>query len=511
MDTIPLVILKKIFAHLPRRTLEDVIVNVCSSWEDVAQLILSENVVVSQFDGPPPGFRDARNLRKTVSLQISSGWTCKWWEQAGLKRTYFIDFLKQLNPVCLTDLIIPIRATDVMETVGTFYSLQSLRIDLLNPRAESICLPEILRLRHLQSLQLDGLAPLSAIDLQQITSATVLTEISFPKGTQWARRKLLRVIRDSYIRTIHPWAYIGDPEDSDASFGEGQLYSLLINVLNEITDLKNVQIFLGDFTPRNSPAAKISQQKDFSKIMESLSRQTCLKQLSFGRHETSFKLNPGLISGGIRCVRDSLREFGLHAGVTRREETVQIEDIIEELANCKKLDAVSMSGSIYGDFGRILSASDLKCLKIEIDMINEFVEHHLNKLIKVTSLEKLTLGDYAGTPMDDKCKFIILSVLRNLAPKLLHLEMKGGWVDSSIVMDLPPMKNLEVLRIVPSQSRHLGQRVLTEHVLDFVTRCPNLLRPSFLRYPEQLTNLANEGVGQPNHSWRVYGLIEDQI
>ena len=157
----------------------------------------------------------------------------------------------------------------MIETVGTFYNLQSLRIDLLNPRVESICLPEILRLRHLQSLQLDGLPPLSAVDLEQITSATVLTEISFPKGTQWARRKLLRVIRDSYIRTIHPWAYIGDPEDSDEPFGEGQLYSLLVNVLDEITDLKNVQIFLGDFTPRNSPGSRLTIVKNTHKLFES--------------------------------------------------------------------------------------------------------------------------------------------------------------------------------------------------------------------------------------------------
>ena len=58
MDEVPLVILKRILQFLPRRTLEEVVVNVCQTWLDVATVIISENVKISTFWELPPGHGD---------------------------------------------------------------------------------------------------------------------------------------------------------------------------------------------------------------------------------------------------------------------------------------------------------------------------------------------------------------------------------------------------------------------------------------------------------------------
>ena len=58
MDEIPLIILKRIFQFLPRRTIEEVIVNVCQTWSDIATVIISEDVKISTFWELPPGHAD---------------------------------------------------------------------------------------------------------------------------------------------------------------------------------------------------------------------------------------------------------------------------------------------------------------------------------------------------------------------------------------------------------------------------------------------------------------------
>ena len=47
MDSLPLIVLKKIFQFLPRKYLEDTVPWVCSEWHEIAGIILSENLVVT--------------------------------------------------------------------------------------------------------------------------------------------------------------------------------------------------------------------------------------------------------------------------------------------------------------------------------------------------------------------------------------------------------------------------------------------------------------------------------
>ena len=65
MDDLPDLLVKKILEFLPRRLLEDVIVNVSSLWRFLGNEILSENVRITDFCNLPPGFDDDLDLSLT--------------------------------------------------------------------------------------------------------------------------------------------------------------------------------------------------------------------------------------------------------------------------------------------------------------------------------------------------------------------------------------------------------------------------------------------------------------
>jgi len=122
MENVPLIVLKKIFKYLPRRTVEDVVINVCQTWHTIGTILMSEEIFISDFCNLPPGYGDYigmsyffgilnkfctifftkkfffSDLNLTRRISISSGWTCKWWECEGLKRDYFENLLRQLSP-----------------------------------------------------------------------------------------------------------------------------------------------------------------------------------------------------------------------------------------------------------------------------------------------------------------------------------------------------------------------------------------------------------------------------
>ena len=58
MDELPLIILKRIFKYVPKRSLEEVVVKVCSTWKDVAFVIISEEVEILPSCVLPPGHSD---------------------------------------------------------------------------------------------------------------------------------------------------------------------------------------------------------------------------------------------------------------------------------------------------------------------------------------------------------------------------------------------------------------------------------------------------------------------
>ena len=73
MENLPDLVLRQIFNHLPRRVLEDSVINVCMRWEDMAIDILSEKVQVTEYCKLPPGFNNDIDLSITREIFISSG------------------------------------------------------------------------------------------------------------------------------------------------------------------------------------------------------------------------------------------------------------------------------------------------------------------------------------------------------------------------------------------------------------------------------------------------------
>ena len=53
MDELPLIILKRIFKYVPKRTLDEVVVKVCWNWKDVVSGMNSEKVFISPFSVLP--------------------------------------------------------------------------------------------------------------------------------------------------------------------------------------------------------------------------------------------------------------------------------------------------------------------------------------------------------------------------------------------------------------------------------------------------------------------------
>lgn len=74
MEDLPLIVLKKVFEYLPRRTVEDVVVNVCQTWQVIGHLVLSEEIHISDFCNLPPGFND--NIGMMLLKDIASFCCC---------------------------------------------------------------------------------------------------------------------------------------------------------------------------------------------------------------------------------------------------------------------------------------------------------------------------------------------------------------------------------------------------------------------------------------------------
>jgi hypothetical protein len=58
MNQIPGIILKNIFEKLPRRTVEESVIFVSTQWRSIGLLVLSEEIVISDFCNLPPGYED---------------------------------------------------------------------------------------------------------------------------------------------------------------------------------------------------------------------------------------------------------------------------------------------------------------------------------------------------------------------------------------------------------------------------------------------------------------------
>ena len=197
------------------------------------------------------------------------------------------------------------------------------------------------------------------------------------------------LLKPTYIRTIQPWSYIGGE-------GEGQLYSLVINVLTQLTDLIQVHIYMGDFIRSNPEAQspKIDQEEEFIKVMATLSNQTAVTNLVIGRHELTFPIDGNAVAEGISHLQTTLTEFGFFTGfqlaMSANDEQPSPPDfsmIYHELSKVPQLRSLHLSGVAEADIGEVLENCPLTELHIEMEKIEKFVNH----LSKGKDFSNLTL------------------------------------------------------------------------------------------------------------------------
>ena len=98
----------------------------------------------------------------------------------------------------------------------------------------------------------------------------------------------------------------------------------------------------------------------------------------------------------------------------------------------------------------MLENCSLKILKLEVDFIRDFIGSNLQK---VPNLHHLVLHGTYGEELGEEEILKLLFVLRRLSGSLRHLSLKGQWVDSHLVSQLPPMPSLESMRFYPTPSR----------------------------------------------------------
>ena len=61
---------------------------------------------------------------------------------------------------------------------------------------------------------------------------------------------------------------------------------------------------------------------------------------------------------------------------------------------------------------------------------------------------RLAMENFEGT-----IRKSVLEMLSNLANQLTRLELNGGWICDSLVIQMPCLPNLEALRLIPALSR----------------------------------------------------------
>ena len=166
------------------------------------------------------------------------------------------------------------------------------------------------------------------------------------------------------------------------------MYSLVINVLTQLTDLIQVHIYMGDFIRSNPEAQspKIDQTDEFIKVMATLSNQTAVTNLVIGRHELTFPIDGNAVAEGISHLQNTLTDFGFFAGFQQRvyynDQNEQIgtsEDfsmIYQQLSKLAKLRSLHLSGITKdADVGEIFENCPLTALHIEMENIEEFLPH----------------------------------------------------------------------------------------------------------------------------------------
>ena len=135
----------------------------------------------------------------------------------------------------------------------------------------------------------------------------------------------------------------------------------------------------------------------------------------------------------------------------------------------------------------------------------------------VPNIDEFTLAVPSGLGQSEDDIYRIQSALKRFAPTIHKLKLSGAFVESSFVSELPGMPLLQSVQLIPQPSRWHSPILLTDDVVSFAGRCPELISPRFLRYPKLLSTIPisegnpnaevdENGCGSIHPNWRLYSL-----
>ena len=79
-----------------------------------------------------------------------------------------------------------------MEIIGSCVRLEKLYLEISDQKVAKMYLPQLLNLRHLEEIHLNGIGGFTVDHFQQITeTCQFLQYISFPRGTPWGEEPYL--------------------------------------------------------------------------------------------------------------------------------------------------------------------------------------------------------------------------------------------------------------------------------------------------------------------------------
>ena len=373
-------------------------IKVCKRWEDLAIDILSERVNVTEFCKLPPGYNNDIDLSITRELIISSGWTCRWWdyECEGLKRNYFEQLLKNLNPGYLHTLRSPIRNKEQLEIIMKLVNLRYLSLDILKPNLGIIAMKQVTQLTNLQFLHLDG-ATMTPEDFETITaSCRFLTGFSFPLRTPWAESKYLSLLAKTKIRKIRPWSYIGGYDQYKI---EGQCFELMLDVLDQISDLTDVELHLVSLSQEHEGQEEEKRQEALlPKLVRALMLQKMLKRFTIYHTAESNHVNIKAINLSELVLNfTELEEFSISS---RLEDysPFEITTFYRSLAELPKLNSLMLNDvPIHDGLQRAFNQKSLEKLmllrptKLDAESI-EILEETVSSIGKLRNLNCLRIS-----------------------------------------------------------------------------------------------------------------------
>jgi len=519
MDRLPDLVLLRIFKYLPRRTLEDSVIDVCRRWECRAIEVLSRCVHVNADAEVAPGFIDDIDLSRTRQLTIEPGWSVNWHKliKYGVKRTYYDDLLKRCNPAMMKSLSAPLLKVH-MPILLQMSNLTSITLELKN-QSWSDFIPHLVMLPKLQVMHIQARGSLSSDQFRLITDhCPGLTSFSFPGECRWDTDPFLSVLKETAIRKISPWSGLGGSDT--------QSIQSLITVLTDLPDLIDFELYL-----KMHPSSELNEE-----YVNKLHRLPDL----LAQHKTLRRMAIFVCSDVTRAeMHNFVNNFDMASHFDFVEllgSVPQLEELMisglemspmacRAVGNLTCLKTIMLSDiEVVDGFGSMFDNNTLESITLARPFRSHFNQHGVAELMfgfaAMSSLKHVTELTLNLPTEELRMELLVINdLIRNAvleflnkgaSRRLIRLSLTGSWVNNQLIKDMPVMDALERLNLTPYDAFHdehyslpngLLQRetyanemeLSAQAVITFARqKCPFLLQPLFLRHNSLLRHLSNK-------------------